>query len=154
MNKTIPMKFSEDIPEEIAGAGKELPFRVPRGYFDDFPARLQAAIEQETAPVATRKLRLIDYLRPVASLAAAFAAVFLIVYWPAKLITNEEAFTSHALPAESEKIINLIEHVDDHTFLSLLENDSPAETLDDETLESYLAANYSAFDIYMEINDK
>lgn len=158
MYKMNEMNFSEEIPSgeelrEIPGAGKQLPFKVPRGYFEDFPARLNALIEQENTPVREKKMRLADYLKPVIGLAASFAAIFMIVYWPAKLITHEQTASSTP-PAEEQRIINLVEHVDDHTFLTLLEGESKTDTTDYEMLETYLAANYSDIDLYLEINQE
>jgi hypothetical protein len=141
-----------DIPKKLMEAGQELPFSVPRRYFDDFPARLKARIDQEARPtVAITPLRWIDYLKPVMGLAAAFAAVFLLVYWPAKLITNQETLSSKSsVNGYNESLINLVEHVDDNTFFSLLEGSSNNVKLDAEELKTYIASNYSDYDIYLE----
>lgn len=159
MDSMKNMEFTDDHSgsretREIPGAPRELPFRVPRHYFDDFPARMQATLERETATEPAKKLRLADYLKPVIGLAAAFAAVFLIVYWPTRLITKDQPLATHNTHTDEEKIINLVEHVDDHTFLNLLEGNAKNESPDDELLETYLAANYSDLEIFMEINEK
>ncbi len=144
------MDFSEETSKIMAEAGKELPFTLPRHYFDDFPARLQARIEQQSAAEEPRKLRLYDYVRPALGLAAAFATVFMLVYWPAKLVTSPGQLSQNQGTTDAERIINLVEHVDDHTFFSLLENENTTEPLSEEALESYIAANYSDYDIYLE----
>ncbi|HOF56125.1 MAG TPA: hypothetical protein PLD74_08205 [Prolixibacteraceae bacterium] len=144
------MDFSEKIPAKLAEAGKELPFAVPPRYFDDFPARLKARIDKESLREEPRKVRMYDYLRPVLGLAAAFAAVFLLVFFPVKLIT-QPALTAEA-SSDAQNIINLVEHVDDHTFFSLLEGETVHDTISDDALESYLAANFSDYDIYLEIH--
>lgn len=144
------MDISDDIRRKLAEAGNDLPFRVPRQYFNDFPAKLQALIEEEEQQKRIVKLRPFDYLKPAIGIAAAFAAVYLLVYWPAKLITNP-ALLSNGQTNESEQIINLVERFDDHTFLSLLEGEYKPEPVDDEILERYVAANYSDFDIFIEI---
>ena len=143
------MEISDDIHRKLAEAGNDLPFRVPRHYFNDFPARLQALIEEEGEQKKTVRMRPYDYLKPVIGIATAFAAVFMLVYWPVKLITDPALLSDHQAN-ESEQIINLVEHVDDHTFLSLLESDYKSEPIDEEMLERYIAANYSDFDIFME----
>ncbi len=144
------MDISDDIRRKLAEAGNDLPFRVPRQYFNDFPAKLQALIEEEEPQKRIVKLRPFDYLKPAIGIAAAFAAVYLLVYWPAKLITDP-ALLSNGQTNESEQIINLVERFDDHTFLSLLEGEYKPEPVDDEILERYVAANYSDFDIFIEI---
>ena len=40
------------------------------------------------------------------------------------------------------------------SFLNLLEGNAKNESPDDELLETYLAANYSDLEIFMEINEK
>jgi hypothetical protein len=146
------METSDNIPKKLTEAGQELPFTVPNRYFDDFPARLQARLDQEThKTVAVSPMRWIDYLKPAMGLAAAFAAVFLLVYWPAKLITNQESLSVRSsVNGYDENLINLVEHVDDNTFFSLLEGSSSKVSVDADELENYIASNYSDFDIYLE----
>ena len=143
------MNFSDDIQDRIKG-DKELPFRVPRHYFDDFPARLQSRIEQESQLPVTRRLNLMDYLKPVLGLAAAFAAVFILVFYPARLVTRSVLSAQSTTLSEDDRIINLVEPVDDQTFFSMLENGSSDEKVDGTEIESYIAANYSDYDIYLE----
>ena len=145
------MDFSEETSKILAKAGRELPFSLPGHYFDDFPARLQARIDLESAAEEPRKLRLYDYVRPALGLAAAFAAVFMLVYWPARLITSPGLSSKNQGTTEAEKIINLVEHIDDQTFFSLLESEPTQEPVSEEALENYIAANYSDYDIYLEI---
>lgn len=149
------MEDSDISANRLPEAGRELPFRIPQHYFEDFPARLQSRIELENTTGIARSVRFIDYLKPALGLAAAFAAVFLIVYWPASLITNNKLLSknNHG-DAMEERIINMVEYVDDHTFFSLLENEGTTENIDNETLESYLAVNYSDYDIYLETRIK
>jgi hypothetical protein len=144
------MDFSDEIQDKLKGEGKELPFRVPRHYFDDFPARLQSRIEQESRTPITKRLNLMDYLKPVMGLAAAFAAVFVLVYYPARLITRTSLTAKSSVVNEDERIINLVEPVDDQTFFALLENVSADEKMDGTEIESYIASNYSDYDIYLE----
>ncbi len=146
------MEKQEEITGKLAEAGRELPFTVPRHYFEDFPARMEAIMAPEApaqSPKIPRGWSL--YLKPVFGMAAAFAAVFLLVYWPAKLITNPSALSAaRTSNSYDETIISLVEQVDDHTFFSLLQNGSASEKLDTEELENYLALNYSDYEIYME----
>jgi hypothetical protein len=144
------MKFPEDIPDGLQGVGKELPFRVPGHYFDDFPARLQSRLETERHPVMNRRITFIQYVKPVLGLAAAFAAVFLLVYWPARLVTRQDALAQNNPSSDADKIINLVEQVDDHTFFNLLENETPEEKIEGQELETFIAANFSDYDIYVE----
>jgi hypothetical protein len=143
------MNFSDEIQDRLK-EDKELPFRVPRHYFDDFPARLQSRIEQESQLPVTRRLNLLDYLKPVLGLAAAFAAVFILVFYPARLVTRSALSAQSTIQNDVDKIINLVEPVDDQTFFSMLENGSADEKINGTEIESYIAANYSDYDIYLE----
>jgi len=143
-----------DLPEEtfpkLAEAGKELPFSVPRHYFEDFPARMQARIAMEEQPAGIHRMRLYDYLRPAMGLAAAFAAVFMLIYWPVRLSTHRTTTAKNQFGSEDEIFISLVEQVDDQTFFSLLKNGKASETIPASDIESYLAANYSDFEIFLE----
>ena len=141
---------------QMREAGKQLPFSVPKGYFDDFPARMQARLDQENHPsVTVTSLRWIDYLKPALGLAAAFAAVFLLVYWPAKMITNQDLLSVQSqVTGYDESLINLVEQVDDNTFFSLLEGNNNNVKLDADEIETYIASNYSDYDIYLETQKK
>ncbi len=145
------MRSFEEIPHKLREADRNLPFRVPGHYFDDFPARLQSRLDQETSPGAGKRLRMIDYLKPALGLAAAFASVFLLVYFPARLVTHSVTMAQRSGTSDEDKIINLVEQVDDHTFFTLLENGTTEEKIDGPDIESYIAANYSDLDIFLEI---
>mgnify|MGYP007068377586 CR=1 FL=1 len=138
------------IPNKLSEAGKELPFKVPGHYFDDFPARMQSMVERDSQPSAGKRLTLMDYIKPALGLAAAFAAVFVLVYWPARLVNHSYSSSDNQGISDEEKIINLVEPVDDHTFFSLLDDDASDEKLNSTEIESYIAANYSDYDIYIE----
>ena len=137
---------------KLAEAGRELPFTVPRGYFGDFPARMEALLGQETAAAGTPPFTLwTRYLKPALGLAAAFAAVFLLVYWPARLITRPGDLTGlNNGNGYDENLINLVERVDDRTFFSILQEGASGEKLETEEMEIYLAANFTDYEIYLE----
>ena len=144
------IKFTEEIPEGLREVGKELPFRVPDHYFDDFQARLQIQLDKEQAFAGNQRSLYVRYLKPALGLAAAFAAVFLLVFVPVRLVTRPEALVQNNLSSEEDRIINLVEQVDDHTFFSLLEDDIKDEVVEGQELEVFIASNYSDFDIYLE----
>lgn len=145
------MNLPEDTYPKLAEAGKELPFKVPRHYFEDFPARMQARIAREEQPATVYRMRLYDYLRPAMGLAAAFAAVFMLVYWPVRLSTHHTTTAKSQFNSEDEIFFSLVEQVDDQTFFSMLKNGNASETVPASEIETYLAANYSDFEIFLEI---
>jgi hypothetical protein len=147
------MENPERSTRKLQEAGTDLPFSIPPRYFDDFPARLQVRIDQETSSGKMIFLRFFEAIKPAIGLAAAFAAVFILVYWPAKWMTRQIAYTAKNQNNLNEKVIDLVEHVDDQTFFSLLEYGGKTEAIDYETLENYVAANFSDFDIYLETHN-
>ena len=147
MNKIIN---PEEISDHHEGMGRELPFRVPDHYFEDFQARLTARMEAERAGSPGKRVSLFSYVKPALGLAAAFAAVFLLVYLPVRFMTSRDQLASSGISGEEEKIINLVEYVDDHTFFSLLNNDDSDQGLEGNDLEVYIASNYSDYDIFLE----
>jgi hypothetical protein len=144
------IRFTEEIPEVLRDAGKKLPFRVPDHYFDDFQARLQFQLDREQEIAGNQRSLFVRYIKPAFGLAAAFAAVFLLVFVPVHLITRPDAFVQNNPISEENKIINLVELVDDHTFFNLLEDDNKDEIVEGQELEVFIASNYSDFDIYLE----
>jgi hypothetical protein len=144
------IRFTEEIPEVLRDVGKELPFRVPDHYFDDFQARMQFQLGSEQAFAGNQRSLFVRYIKPALGLAAAFAAVFLLVFVPVRLVTRPDAFVQNNPTSEEDKIINLVELVDDHTFFNLLEGDNQDEIVEGQELELFVASNYSDFDIYLE----
>jgi hypothetical protein len=147
MNKIIN---PEEISDHHEGMGRELPFRVPDHYFEDFQARFTARLEAEESGFPGKRVSLFSYVKPVLGLAAAFAAVFLLVYLPVRLMTSQDQLASTGISGEEETIINLVEYVDDHTFFSLLNDDGSDQGLEGNDLEVFIASNYSDYDIFLE----
>jgi hypothetical protein len=147
------MNNRDNISPKLAGLKKELPFKVPQKYFDDFPARMQHRLEQEKQASSKTKTRVIDFIKPTLSLAAGFAAIFILVYWPVKTLNNQQSASNTTTRIEqvvSDDFINLFEMFDEETFYALLEKEPNGDYLETETLVAYLADNYSEYDIFME----
>lgn len=147
------MNNRDNISPKLAGLKKELPFKVPQKYFDDFPARMQHRLEQEKQASSKTKTRVIDFIKPALSLAASFAAIFILVYWPVKTINNKQNASNNTDRIEqvvSDDFINLFEMFDEETFYALLEKEPNGDYLETETLVAYLADNYSEYDIFIE----
>jgi hypothetical protein len=147
------MNNRDNISPKLAGLKKELPFKVPQKYFDDFPARMQHRLEQEKQASSKTKTRVIDFIKPALSLAAGFAAIFILVYWPVKTLNNRQSASNTTTRIEqvvSDDFINLFEMFDEETFYALLEKEPNGDYLETETLVAYLADNYSEYDIFME----
>ena len=142
------------IAPKLSEIKKENPFGVPPRYFDNFSARLQIKIEAEKTILHSPKSRVIQFLKPVLSLAAGLALVFSLVYFPLKTYKNEQLAnnTNQNDELTNENYISLLEGMDDNSFYALLSEPVISDDeYSDEELIAYLSSNISDYDIYMEI---
>lgn len=137
---------------QLSKLPKENPFRVPDHYFDEFSARLQNRIEAEKIIVPNHPNRFIQILKPALALAASFALIFLLVYWPVKSLNpNKSASNQNGDPSISDKeYMNVVEEMDDYSFFALLNEPSSSSKMSDDDIASYLQANSSEYEIYAE----
>ncbi len=135
---------------ELSKIKNEVPFRVPKNYFDDFSARLNTRLEAEKMAVPKPQNRVIQFLKPALGLAASFALIFMLVYWPLKNFNpNQEANNALEQDYTDVEYINMVEDIDESLFFALLEEPSK-EVLSDEDITSYLQTNSSEYEIYTE----
>ncbi len=148
-------KFKKIAPE-TSEIKKELPFRVPEHYFDDFPARLQAKLKTESHSIPQQRNRFIRYLKPALGLAASFALVFMLVYWPVKEFLPDYLAKSY-VPIETaeddEPYFAYLENLDENSFFTLVAdpaigNEAENESFDDEELMNYLSTNVSDYELF------
>jgi hypothetical protein len=147
-------KFKNSAPGNQK-TNKEMPFMVPDNYFTDFPARLQSRLQTESEVLPHEKRSIIRYLKPALGLAASFALIFLLVYWPVKTFLPDymarEANVTIDQESETDTYMPSIERIDENTFFGLLfENLSETEEeFNDEELLNYLSANVSDYELYL-----
>lgn len=145
------MNNKDNINGPLSKLKRENPFKVPEGYFDEFPARLHERIRQESLAAEKPRGRIIQMIRPTLALAAGFAAIIVMVYFPLTYINNRTV----ANGGDSGAIIfddffALVDQFDDNTFYSLLEHSSNGDAYEAEELADYLVANYSDYDFIIE----
>ncbi|MCG6186435.1 hypothetical protein [Maribellus maritimus] len=144
--------LKENTPE-LSKIKKENPFRVPENYFDDFSARLQMKIEAEKKVVPGPKRRIIQLLKPAISLAASFALIFLLVYWPLKSFLPGKFAESNTIEIESydneNQYLTLLEGIDENSFYALIDEPSATVEFSDDELINYINTNMSEYDIYL-----
>lgn len=142
----------KNIAPELAKLRKEVPFRAPDGYFDDFSARLQMRIEAEKQAAAPRKTRFIQIFKPALGLAASFALIFLLVYVPLKTFmpAQENTIAESVITTDNvdPNLVNVIEHLDESSFFNLLDDDSDQTEFTEDELTMYVSANFNDYEIY------
>lgn len=145
----------EKIAPELSKIKKEIPFRVPENYFEDFSARLQTKLETEKEGTTKTQSRIIQFLKPAIGLAAGFALIFMLAYWPlTKLTSNQQAKNNSTQTDETDMIFtSLVEGMDENSFVAMLEESESEGQLSDEDMANYLSTNSSEYEIYTETND-
>jgi hypothetical protein len=153
-------KFKKIAPE-ASEINKELPFRVPEHYFDDFSARLQTKLKAETHAITPQRNRFIRYLKPALGLAASFALVFMLVYWPVKeFLPDYLAKSSVTIETteDDEHYFSYFENLDENSFFALIAEPANGRgtengNFDDEELMNYLSANVSDYELFAQIQN-
>ncbi len=148
------MKDLEKIAPELSKLKNENPFRVPEGYFDDFAARLQSKIEAEQSFVPSKKSTIIRYLKPAIGLAAGFALIFSLAYWPLKSLTPKQVVKNNTIELDINDLLfaSAVEAIDVNSFYELLEKPSNAEQLNHDDIASYVKNNVSDYEVYSAAN--
>ncbi|KAF0236966.1 MAG: hypothetical protein FD181_2296 [Prolixibacteraceae bacterium] len=143
------------IAPELSKIKKENPFRVPENYFEDFSARLHERLEVEKTGVPKYKNKVIQFLKPAIGLAAGFALIFTLSYWPFRIFTpNEQAKNITAVNSESEMLFaSWVEAIDENSFYAMLDNQNGSVYFTDDDLADFVNTNSSEYDIYSETGD-
>lgn len=144
----------EKIAPELSKIKKENPFRVPENYFEDFSARLQMKLETEKGGSTKNRSRIIQFLKPALGLAAGFALIFTLAYWPlTKLTTNRQANNNITQTEVNDMIFtSLVEGMDENSFYAMLDEPEVTVQLSADDMANYLITNSSEYEIYSETN--
>lgn len=74
------MKELENNNESFAHVGKEVPFKVPDGYFDELPTRIMDRCLDANATIETKHIPIWQVLRSQLALAAGFIGLALLAF--------------------------------------------------------------------------
>ena len=143
----------EKIAPELSKIKKENPFRTPENYFEDFSAKLQLRLETEKEKGSAKtQSRIIQFLKPALGLAAGFALIFMLAYWPlTKLTSNQQAKNNSIQTDETDMIFtSLVEGMDENSFFAMLGESESTGQLSDDDLANYLSTNSTEYEIYSE----
>lgn len=146
------MEELQNIAPELSKIKKENPFKVPEHYFDDFSARLQMKLDAEKMEVPKKQSKVIQFLKPALSIAAGFALLFTLAYWPLKLITPGQQANNEIIEIDINEMLyaNMVEGIDQNSFYALLDEPNISAQLSDEELAIIVNSNSSEYDIYSE----
>jgi len=144
----------EKIAPELSKIKKENPFRVPENYFDDFSARLQMKLEAEKKGISKNQNRIIQFLKPALGLAAGFALILMLAYWPLKTFTPNQQANNIATEADISEMLyaTMVEGIDLNSFYALLDEPNSNVQFSENDITIYVNANSSEYEIYSETN--
>ncbi len=144
-------------PEFLKRPGKN-PFRTPDHYFDTIEDRVMGTIEFEAKKnTASKSSKIFRLLKPVLGLAASFALVYILAYYPIKYFSPNNLVKSEITDSASqmdEYSLNL-SLIDENSLISAIfndETDTLSEIKPDELL-AYLSTEMTDLEIYTEIQN-
>ncbi len=146
------MEELKNIAPKLSGIKKENPFKVPNNYFEDFSARLKPTLESSDIKATKKQNAFIRILKPTLGLAASFALIFMLVYWPLSMFNNKYADNKDI--SETTTIDNnyysLIAELDENSLYTLLEENTKEESFSDDELVAYLSTTLNDYDLFFE----
>lgn len=143
----------DKIAPNLSKIKKDNPFKVPNNYFDDFYARLEPQLHSEGT--SNNSHPIIRYLKPIIGLAASFAIIFMVIYWPLSNFNKELTAQNGDNQIQNtidEQYSILVEDLDENSLFAFFNTNSDEENLSDEELISYLSASVSDYDLFIEMN--
>jgi hypothetical protein len=133
---------------KLTDIGNEQPFNTPAGYFEMLEDQIMSKIEQPQLPA--KRESLLFYLKPVLGIAASFALVFLLVYYPMKAITSKNAqVVNETVSFDLEFLPQTF--INDHDLIESLERMEQSNFIEEAVIETVLLASLSDVEL-MELN--
>lgn len=154
------MYEEEDITPEFMKRPKKNPFRTPDHYFDSIEDRVMGTIENENKKKsASGSSRAFQLLKPILGLAASFALVYVLAYYPFKYFTPKEMVKAET----TDTIVNdslhnyafNISFVDENSLVNAIFGDEAADStqVNSDELLAYLSSDMNDLEIYTEIQN-
>lgn len=152
------MHEEEKIESEFLKRPKSNPFKTPEYYFDTLEDRIMANIQYQDKK-KTKPSGIIQYLKPVLGLAASFALVYLLVYYPITTFilkdTAQVASTDSTETDWTEAYSVTLSNISENTLVNAIfseESNAVTDANPDELL-AYLSSGMNEIEIYSEIQN-
>ena len=152
------MYEEENIEPEFMKRPKANPFRTPDHYFDSIEDRVMGTIEFEAKKnTASKSNKIFRLLKPVLGLAASFALIYILAYYPIKYFSPNNLVKSEITDSASqmdEYSLNL-SLIDENSLINTIfgdETNTLSEIKPDELL-AYLSTEMTDLEIYTEIQN-
>jgi len=151
------MNEKKNIGNALQNRPSKPPFRVPDGYFDTLEDRIEARIADESSPVSS-KGKLIRMMKPMLAMAASFALIFMLVYYPLSVFLPNYLAKNTEIPAdtttvnENDLVISYLTGLT-HSYYDLFsaEEETPEIEVNEQDMLDYLAFEMNEAEIYAEL---
>lgn len=154
------MYEEENKEPEFLKRTKQNPFRIPDHYFDSIEDRVMGSIEHEAKKkTASGAGKIFQLLKPVLGLAASFALVFVLTYYPIKYFSQKSLVESQITDTTSRDTMDAysiaISLADENTLVNAIFGDEAATTegINSDEVLAYLSTEMTDLEIYNEIQN-
>ena len=154
------MNKKDNIWTDFQNQSFKPPFDVPDDYFNSLEDRIEGRIASETESISP-KGKLIRMMKPILGMAASFALIFVLVYYPMSVFlpdylaknANIHVEESDSL-SENEELFSYI-LMSDQSLYDILNNETEQadEKIDAEEILDYLSIAMNETDIYAELQN-
>ncbi|MGQ8336469.1 hypothetical protein ACUNWD_07945 [Sunxiuqinia sp. A32] len=154
------MNEQKNIESPLSGIPKKNPFEVPENYFETLQDKIEARIDAENLTLS-KKQQVIRILKPVLSMAASFALVFLLVYYPLNrflpdyLAKKEISNYNEAINTSEDDLIFSYLSISEHSIYEIFgdkEEQINNEVSEEEVLD-YLTIAMNETEIFAELKN-
>lgn len=154
------MYEEDNIESEFLKRPKKNPFRTPDNYFDSMEDRVMRTIEHEKQTKSSSGAgKVYRLFKPVLGLAASFALVFVLVYYPIKYFSSDKLVKTQStdtVTTETNDFYSIvISAVDENALVDALskEDTTMQEEINADELIAYLSSDMNDIEIYSEIQN-
>lgn len=151
------MNERKNIGNEWQNQRSKPPFKVPDGYFDTLEDQIEAKIADERTSVSP-KGKLIRMMKPMLAMAASFALIFMLVYYPLSVFLPHYMAKNADMPmdtttvTEDDLAISYFTGLTNSYYdLFNIEEVTPKVEVNEQELLDYLAFEMNEAEIYAEL---
>lgn len=154
------MYEEDNIESEFLKRPKKNPFHTPDNYFDSMEDRVMRTIQhEEKTKNSSGVAKVYRLLKPVLGLAASFALVFVLVYYPINYFSSDKLAktqsTDTVTTGTNDFYSIVISAVDENSLVDALSKEETTieEEINADELVAYLSSDMNDIEIYSEIQN-
>ena len=154
------MYEEENIEPEFLKRNKTKAFRTPDHYFDSIEDRMMGSIHHEAKKKTTSGAgKIYQLLKPVLGLAASFALIFMLAYYPIKYFSPKSIVKSETIDTTSSEGMDAyalnVSLIDENSLIDAIFGDESAtqEELNPDEVLAYLSTEMTDLEIFTEIQN-